>query len=78
MRTAATTGPVFVGLDYHTESVQVCVLDRIGSALLNQACPNDWQAVRDAVARYGTDVRAAIEACSGAADLAEELVTKAG
>ena len=27
--TATTvTGPIFVGLDYHTESVQVCVLDR--------------------------------------------------
>ena len=81
MRTTTTTaanGPLFVGLDYHTASVQVCVLDRAGRVLLNQACANDWRVVRDAVARFGTDVRAAIEACSGSADLAEELVTKAG
>nr|WP_246173772.1 ISAs1 family transposase [Limnoglobus roseus] len=45
---------------------------------LNQSCANDWRAIRDAVARFGTDVRAAIEACIGSADLAEELVTKAG
>lgn len=73
-----TAGPVFVGLDYHTASVQVCVLDRAGNVLLNRACDNDWQAIRDAVAPLGADVRAAIEACSGAADLAEELVTRAG
>jgi transposase len=76
--TTAATGPVFVGLDYHTASVQVCVLDRAGQVLLNQACANDWRVIRDAVARFGTGVRAAIEACSGSADLAEELVTKAG
>jgi transposase len=74
----AVTGPVFVGLDYHTESVQVCVLDRAGKVLANQACVNDWRAIRDVVGRYGIEVRAAIEACSGAADLAEELVSKAG
>jgi len=78
MRTATTTGPIFVGLDYHTGSVQVCALDRSGRVLLNQACGNDWRAIRDAVARFGPDVRAAVEACSGSADLAEELVTKAG
>jgi transposase len=77
MPAATTTGPVFVGLDYHTLSVQVCALDRGGRVLLNQSCANDWRAICDAVARFGTDVRAAIEACSGAADLAEELVTKA-
>jgi transposase len=76
--TTGKAGPVFVGLDYHTASVQVCVLDRGGSVLLNQPCANDWRALRDTVARFGTDVRAALEACGGAADLAEELVTRAG
>ncbi len=56
----------------------MCVLDRAGTVLLNQACANDWQVIRDTVARFGTTVRAAIEACSGSADLAEELVTRAG
>jgi len=76
--TRKADGPVFVGLDYHTASVQVCALDRAGTVLLNQACANDWQVIRDTVARFGRDVRAAIEACSGAADLAEELVSQGG
>jgi transposase len=76
--TKPAAGPVFVGLDYHTATVQVCALDRAGRVLLNQACANDWRAIRDTVARFGTDVRAAIEACGGSADLAEELVSQAG
>lgn len=71
-------GPVFVGLDYHTAFVQVCVLDRDGVVLHNDACPNDWERIKRTAERYGGPVRAAIEACSGAADLAEELVSKAG
>lgn len=68
---------VFAGLDYHAQSVQVCVLDRSGKMLMNQSCPNDWQAITSAVARRcgpGARVQAAIEACCGAANLADELV----
>ena len=65
---------VFVGLDYHQAFVQVCVMDASGRVLSNHRCANTWQAVRDCVARHGTQVQAAIEACCGAADLAEELV----
>ena len=56
----------------------MCVLDRAGTVLLNQACAGDCQVTRGTVARFGTDVRAAIEACSGPAELAGELVTRAG
>jgi transposase len=70
--------PVFVGLDYHQDSVQVCVLDRQGRRLLNRRCPNDWRAIAEAVAPLGRVERAAVEACCGAADLAEELRGKAG
>jgi transposase len=72
------TVAVFVGLDYHDESVRVCVLDRDGRLLSNRDCPNDCQAIAGSVGRYGTLVKAAIESCPGAADLAEELVTQAG
>jgi transposase len=72
------TGPVFIGLDYHTAFVQVCVLDQDGEVLHNDACPNDWRRIKQAVEKYGLRVRAAIEACSGSADLAEELASKAG
>lgn len=72
------TGPVFVGLDYHTAFVQVCILDRDGQVLHNDACANNWQRIQKTAQKYGQQVRAAIEACSGAADLAEELASKAG
>lgn len=70
--------PVYVGLDYHTNSVQVCILDREGKVLANRPCKNDWQAITAVVSKHSTKPRAAIEACTGSADLADELVAKAG
>jgi transposase len=70
--------PVKVGLDYHQREVQVGVMDLQGQLLANRPCPNDWQAIKSFAERYGRVTGAAIEACTGAADLAEELVAKAG
>jgi transposase len=67
---------VFVGLDYHADSVQVCVLDRGGKQLANRSCRNDWRAVQQVVGRTcgkEVQVQAAIESCCGAANLADEL-----
>ena len=75
-----TSQKVFVGLDYHAESVQVCVLGEDGKMLANQCCRNDWRAVAAAVRQKcgrGAKVQAAIESCCGAADLADELIAKA-
>ena len=69
---------VFVGLDYHQDSVQVCVMDRGGAVLTNRRCANRWAAIRAVAHRHSCRVRAAIEACSGAAELADELVSRAG
>ena len=69
---------VFVGLDYHRSAVQVCVMDAKGRVLCNRSCPNDWQAVAALAASPGQRVEAAVEACCGAADLAEELIARAG
>ena len=69
---------VFVGLDYHKDSVHVCVLDAAGKQLTNRACMNDWQAIEQTVRRHGVPCRVAIEACTGAAHLADELAAKAG
>jgi transposase len=69
--------PVFVGLDYHQSSVQVCVMNATGRVLANRKCPNDWQVIARTVEPFGSDVQAAIEACGGAADLADELVEHA-
>jgi len=73
-----STLTVFVGLDYHQDSVQVSVLDAQGNQLMNHACPNDWKKIVNAVKPLGTIQRVAIEACCGAADLSEELIGKAG
>jgi transposase len=68
---------VFVGLDYHQASVQVCVMDGDGRVLANRSCRNDWRTIRDEAERHGRVVRVAIEACTGSANLAEQLVEQA-
>jgi transposase len=69
---------VYVGLDYHKASVQVCVMDPSGKTLVNRACPNQAEALVALVAAHGQEVHAAIEACTGAANLADELATRHG
>ena len=68
--------PVFVGIDYHQDSVQVCVLDQTGRELVNRSVSNNAAAVARVATRHGQPARVAIEACCGAADMAEELVTE--
>lgn len=68
----------FIGLDYHDSSIQVCVLDAAGKVLGNCSVPNDVAAVMEFVDRVagGRSVhRGALEACCGAANLAERLRT---
>jgi len=67
-------GDVYVGMDYHKDNVQVCVLDAAGKVLLNRSLPNDRRTITSAVAATGMPRRAAMEACGGAAHLAQELV----
>jgi len=69
--------PIFVGLDYHQASVQVCVLNAEGQQLLNRDCANDWKALARMVQRCGVPRRVAIESCTGAAHLADELIANA-
>src|SRR5437764_4760408 len=66
---------VFVGLDYHKDSIQVCIMDPSGTIRANRPCPNRAEDLVELVAPFGDDVRAAIEACCGAANLADELAT---
>lgn len=68
--------PVFVGLDYHQDSVQVCVLNPDGEILTNRSVANEANIIQELGTRYGPPQRVAIEACCGAADLAEELATQ--
>ena len=68
---------VFVGLDYHQDFVQVCILEETGKVVKNSKVENDWRQIAAAVPS-GATVQAALEACCGAADLADELVEQAG
>lgn len=66
--------PLFVGLDYHQDSIQVCVIDAAANVRSNRACGNDAAAVLAALGPASAAVRKiALEACCGAADLADEL-----
>jgi len=70
------TVKVFVGLDYHQDQVQLCVLDDAGKTLCNRGVCNDASAISIIANRYGAVQAAALEACCGAADLAQELVER--
>lgn len=76
--------PLYVGLDYHKDSVQVCVIDDHSRLRLSRRCGNDWREIAAAVTAAavtppgGAVARAGIECCTGAADLAEELAIHAG
>jgi transposase len=70
--------PVSVGLDYSMSGVQVCVQDRSGKVLRNKKCDDNWRAVAGVVGKDEGVTVAVIEACTGAADLAEELKAQAG
>jgi transposase len=69
---------VFVGLDYHKDSIQVCVLADDGRVLGNRGCVNDPRQVAAYVHSHGRVRGAAIESCEGAADFAEALIAHAG
>jgi transposase len=64
---------MFAGLDYHQESIQVCIMDAQAKVLTNRSCNNELGEVIGLLKSAG-DVKAiALEACCGAADLAERL-----
>ena len=67
---------LFVGLDYHQDFVQVCVLDESGKVVRNSRVENSRAKIVAAVPT-GAVVHSALEACCGAADLADELAERA-
>jgi transposase len=64
---------LYVGLDYHDDSIQVCVMNSEGIELVNRSVPNDVEMVGELIWNYGAPHSVAIEACCGAADFIEEL-----
>ncbi len=70
--------PVYVGLDYHSKSVQVCVMDQAGKVLCNQRQDASLLDVVSMIEPLGDVQRVAIEACSGAADFGDHLNRSVG
>ncbi len=67
--------PCFIGLDYHSETIRVCMMDDDGTVVVNKNVANRVEAVVDLVRFYGGLVQGvAIEACCGAADFASRLI----
>jgi hypothetical protein len=67
---------VLVGLDCHKDAVQVGITDSAGNVLGDRSCPDDARKTDLLVAFSSDEVRGAIEACVGAAERADELVTR--
>ena len=70
--------PVYVGLDYHQKSIQVCVLDAQGKLLTNRSVANDVEGLVRVIQAVGQPVAVALESCCGAADLADKLIQHTG
>lgn len=64
---------MFAGLDYHQDSIQVCVMDQSARVRVNRACANEVGEVAAMLKSVGEVGAIAIEACCGAADLAQDL-----
>jgi transposase len=53
-------------------------MDQHAKTRLNRSCPNDWKAIHRLVSPLGPVHSVAIEACTGAADLAQQLLDHTG
>ena len=70
------TKVVYVGIDYHDKMLQVCALEHGGAVLRNRSCANLSSALGDCLRPWAigdAQVRAALEAGTGAANLADEI-----
>lgn len=80
MRDVLLTRPtvVSVGLDYHQDSVQVCILNSAGDILCNRPVRNRAEEIVELVRRYAPFARVGVESCCGAASLADSLIALTG
>lgn len=71
--------PVYLGLDYHDETIRVCAMAADGDVLINRNLHNDVDELRQLVLDREWSVQGvAIEACCGAADFATQLAERTG
>ena len=68
--------PIFVGLDYHSDSIRVCVMTKDGDVLLNRSVANQMGSVIEAIKGDRPEAiveGVALEACTGSAEFASRL-----
>jgi transposase len=70
--------PVYVGVDYHEDTIRVCVMEPDKKVLFSRDQPNDVRRVAAAIRLFGQPAGVALEACCGAADFATELIALTG
>lgn len=70
--------PIYVGLDYHDETIRVCVMDQEGQMIFNRDMQNDVRRIAELIAEFGPPEAVAIEACCGASNFATELMRQTG
>lgn len=71
MDNANTTA--FVGLDYHQDGIQACILDSAGHILANKKLANDAAKLDRFARKHVSCFQASVEACTGAVALADVL-----
>ena len=64
---------IYVGLDYHDETLRVCVMTEGGEMRFNRDMKNDPLAIAELIKEFGEPTSVAIEACCGASSFATEL-----
>ena len=64
---------IYVGLDYHDETIRVCVMTQAGEMRFNRDMKNDPRAIAELIREFGEPTSVAIEACCGASNFATEL-----
>jgi len=67
--------PLFVGVDYHQDQLQLCVVDSQGVVQQNRPFVNDAREVAKMLAGLGAVKAVALEACCGAAHFGEALLS---
>jgi transposase len=65
--------PLFVGVDYHQDQLQVCVIDSQAKVHFNKPLPNDAPALARLIKPMGRIQAVTLEACCGAADFGQAL-----
>jgi transposase len=72
---------IYVGIDYHSDSARVCVLDQEGQQLFNRSVASSVGAVIEAVQSVAPKIVVrgiALEACTGSAEFASQLAAASG